>query len=583
MPLGGYVKMLGQEDLDAGAVSEDPRSFSAKPAWARACVISAGVVMNLIFGLVFFIVAFSYGVKFPRPLVGDVMPAAPAALVYASGHDDDRAYRGLRVGDRVLAIDEKPVEDFMDVAAATLLARRDQHLHFAIERPGEPATLFYEIQPRVDPTSGLLSIGIDPPTTMTIAKLAEHGRLYKAGVRPDMTITAVAGQPVQAFHEYHRALTAAAGAPVQVTFTDPETGQSVTTPLAAMPRLDGDHDTPPNLIGLLPATDVAGFATYDDPERKSPAEKAGMKIDDLIAQVGDVAWPTPRELVKQVQQLAKQKTPVRIAVWRDGKIVDVDPIETEKKLIGIQPNMALDVPVIRGTLPGSPSAALNLNGGSRITSVNGVAVSNWADIQRNLKAAAADAAGEALTVSIGYELNIAGSPKGTDDVAIDRELAQVLADAGWDGPISAYAFLLDKKLIKAAGATEAVKLGLEKTVQFVVQTYVTIHRLFYGTVKITDLRGPVGIIHIGTQIAGERWTYMVFFFGLISVNLVVINFLPIPIVDGGLMVFLIVEKIKGSPVSPKILSAVNLAGLIMLGCLFLTLTYFDVVRWAGMN
>ena len=59
------MKMLGQEDMDPTATSEDPRSFNRKPVWARACVISAGVVMNLIFGMIFLIVAFKAGVELP--------------------------------------------------------------------------------------------------------------------------------------------------------------------------------------------------------------------------------------------------------------------------------------------------------------------------------------------------------------------------------------------------------------------------------------------------------------------------------------------------------------------------------------
>src|SRR5690606_29198745 len=101
LPLGGYVKMLGQEDMDPGARSDDPRSFNAKPIWARAAVISAGVTMNLITGAIFFVIAFSAGVDFPPAVVGMIAPGSPAADTYAQGHDNDPAYQGLRPGDVV--------------------------------------------------------------------------------------------------------------------------------------------------------------------------------------------------------------------------------------------------------------------------------------------------------------------------------------------------------------------------------------------------------------------------------------------------------------------------------------------------
>lgn len=586
MPLGGYVKMLGQEDLDATAISDDPRSFNAKSARARACVISAGVAMNLVFGLMFFIIAFSYGVRFPKPLVGNVRPGSPAALAYAHGHEKNPAYRGLRVGDRVTAIDGKPVEDFMDIAASTLLARRGSRLQMTIQRPGQPGTLAYEVQPKVDPESGLLSIGIDTPVTLTIERLAERSSLYEAGVRPDMTIAAVQGQPIEAFHEYYRVVTDAAGKPLTTTFTSRQTGESVTTTLKAIPELTRDDDDRPNIIGLIPATLVYAFPGQKDPDQKTPAQEAGMAVGDLVAQAGDAVWPTPAELVEQVRAAARKKQPLTITVSRGGQIVQLGTVQPDRDgHIGIYPRLALDLSVVGQTLPGSPAAALNLTSGSRIDSVNGEPIASWADLQRLLQAAVANAtdADESVTAAIGYEVNVKGKPKGSGRVVIEQEAKEQLAAAAWDQPIPVFFLKLDRVLVKADSPMAAIDLGFEKTVQFVIQTYVTIARLFQGTVGITDLRGPVGIIHIGTKIAGERWTYMLFFFGLISVNLVVINFLPIPIVDGGLMVFLIVEKLKGSPVSPKILSAVNMAGLIMLGCLFLTLTYFDVTRWVTGN
>ncbi|HDZ69170.1 MAG TPA: RIP metalloprotease RseP, partial [Phycisphaerales bacterium] len=63
-----------------------------------------------------------------------------------------------------------------------------------------------------------------------------------------------------------------------------------------------------------------------------------------------------------------------------------------------------------------------------------------------------------------------------------------------------------------------------------------------------------------------------------SANLAVINFLPIPVVDGGVFVLLVVEKIKGGPVSIQVQEVITYAGLIFLGAVFLYFTYNDVVR-----
>ena len=79
----------------------------------------------------------------------------------------------------------------------------------------------------------------------------------------------------------------------------------------------------------------------------------------------------------------------------------------------------------------------------------------------------------------------------------------------------------------------------------------------------------------------KEFMNLLFFLGLISVNLAVINFLPIPIVDGGLMVFLLVEKLKGSPVSPWIQTAATVVGLAVIASIFLMTLYFDIGRIMG--
>ena len=121
-------------------------------------------------------------------------------------------------------------------------------------------------------------------------------------------------------------------------------------------------------------------------------------------------------------------------------------------------------------------------------------------------------------------------------------------------------------------------MGLHETKKMVLMTYLTLDRLFRGTVGVSQLRGPVGIVHIGTRIADRGMTYLVFFLAMISVNLAVINFLPIPIADGGLMVFLIYERLRGRPPSPSFQNGAMLAGLVLVGLLFAVTFYNDMLR-----
>ncbi|MEK7756770.1 MAG: site-2 protease family protein, partial [Planctomycetota bacterium] len=137
-------------------------------------------------------------------------------------------------------------------------------------------------------------------------------------------------------------------------------------------------------------------------------------------------------------------------------------------------------------------------------------------------------------------------------------------------------------LLKGENALDAVWIGMHKTYYFIRMVYRTMERMIFSrSVSVEQMSGPLGIIDIGGQIARTGLVQFLFFLAMISANLAVINFLPLPIVDGGLMVFLIIEKIKGSPVSLRIQVATQMIGLFLIIGAFLFVTYQDAVRLWG--
>ena len=571
MPLGGYVKMLGQEDMDPTARSEDPRSFNRKPVWARACIISAGVTMNLIFGVLFFVIAFMAGVRLPPAIVGGTVPGSPAANATVVGGADDEALRGLRAGDRILKFNDSAVIDFADVAVNVALARGGQPVRLTVQREGEAAPLVYEMTPvkAGGPDGKLLSIGVERPISLTLggkaADLPEP--LRSAGVTPGQRVVAVAGQPVAHFHELEAALAAAAGEPVEVTLAGPD-GATTAAKLAAVPALATSPDAPePGLLGLTPVVKVARVVPG------SPAEGAGLQSGDVFAQLGGVAAPDGPRLMSVIAEANGR--PLAVRVWRDGELVDLGTATPSGGRLGFERADYLDRPMVAQARPGSPAAALELEPGSRIVAVNGTPVASWADLQRAL-AAAANRSTDGGSVRVDFERNLPGSPRGASEISFNAEQARLLAQAKWLVPPLPLEYLAVP--VTASDPISATAMGLHKTKQFVIQTYITLARLFQRTVPFNELRGPVGIFQMGVETAKQGWTYLLFFLGLISVNLVVINFLPIPIVDGGLMVFLIIEKLRGKPVPPAVLNVANMIGLALIATVMLATLYFDVSR-----
>ena len=136
-----------------------------------------------------------------------------------------------------------------------------------------------------------------------------------------------------------------------------------------------------------------------------------------------------------------------------------------------------------------------------------------------------------------------------------------------------------EKPYKASGPVDAVIMGYKKTVMFIAQTYVTLKRLIGGLVSPKSLMGPVGILTFSYRIVAEQpLVYYVYFLGLISAVIAVFNFLPLPPLDGGLVVLLLVEKVKGSALSERSQTIIAYTGWTLIGTLILYVTFNDIVR-----
>ncbi|MCC6579366.1 MAG: site-2 protease family protein [Phycisphaeraceae bacterium] len=588
IPMGGYVKMLGQEDLDPTAQSSDPRSFNRKPAWARAIVISAGVVVNLIFGVIFFVLAFMAGVEFPPAQIGAMTPGSAAEQAVCTQHPNAPQYRGLRPGDDILTVDGNDVTDMMEVAIHTALSDPGKVIRVRVQREGEPAPLDYDALPQISELPPrLLALGIEPPMSLEVSKnLAEDdlpALLRNAGVRPGMTLSAAGDRAIRRFDQFRHAIIDAQGAPVTVTFSDASKAEKAEVAMRAEPRLVYSETEPvANLAGLTPTTRVAAV------EPKSAAAVGGIQPGDVLARVGDVLWPELEEVREVVNPDGKSEgdRPLVVDVLRGETIVHLDPITPRNGLLGIHMTRAVEHAVVATAMPGTPGDLMNLTPGSRIVLLDDHVIHDFGDLQRwlaFLSRRAVEKGLDRLDVAVTAEMNVKDKPQVERTLVLDRQTMTQLMATEWSLPSAlgregSAVFDLLRVRVAATNPITALKLGVRKTHQFMVQTYITIARLIQGSVRVEHLRGPVGIVDEGRHIAKQGWPYLMFFLGLISANLVVLNFLPIPIVDGGLMVMLIIEKLKGSPLSARIQTAATLAGLVLIGGIFLVTFYYDMLR-----
>ncbi|MBW1731757.1 MAG: RIP metalloprotease RseP [Deltaproteobacteria bacterium] len=128
------------------------------------------------------------------------------------------------------------------------------------------------------------------------------------------------------------------------------------------------------------------------------------------------------------------------------------------------------------------------------------------------------------------------------------------------------------------GPGGAIKEGFKKTWDVTKLTCLTIVKLFERVVPIKTLGGPILIGQMTGQLAKENFAYLFPFMAVISVNLGILNLLPVPILDGGLIIFLLVELILGRPISIKKRDLAQKVGLILLIMLMMVVMYNDITR-----
>ena len=172
--------------------------------------------------------------------------------------------------------------------------------------------------------------------------------------------------------------------------------------------------------------------------------------------------------------------------------------------------------------------------------------------------------------------------KETMDVVVDRDGKEVALEitpkkVEVDDQVTyQYGFSLNNTVVH--NFFVAVKYGFTKMFSLLHQMILIIGYLIIGKLSLSSLAGPVGIYTVVEQSAEAGLMSLVYLVGFLSLNVGFINLLPIPAFDGGRILFLIIEKIKGSRVNPKVENTIHAIGFIFLMILMVLITYNDIMR-----
>ena len=592
IPFGGYVKMLGQDDLDPSQLTseelaKDPRSYMAKPVSRRMAIISAGVTMNIITGVMFYAIAFGHGIETFPARVGSVLAGFPAWQAR------------LQTGDKITSIAGRTTTTFEDINRAIALTSGP------IEVTGVHADgKSFEVQLTPNLSDGRRMIGVTPPLSLKVLKTREPSEppadpgspAEKASppFEPGDRIVGLNKDSVSDFAQLQQLLVESRAKPVVFQVdreSDPAHPIEVTVPPQRFRQMGMTMD-----IGKITAI-----------VKDSPAEKNGIQEGDKIIRLNNRTVGKeidPLRLPDELAALAGQE--VTVVVQRemeraepkniDIRLVPVNkpgwvecPLRADSPMSAPAIGVAYSViPTVLQVQPGSAADKAGVKDGDRIKTAELLLPPELAKERGGKDKIEIDFTadkGSAKSATWPYVVYLTQlAPDCTVRLTFtnkERETVELIpvADAKGDWFMPGTRGLrLSQELItlKSTGIADAAVMGLTHTKNSIIDLYLTLRNLFNRNLSPENVMGPLGIISVAYGVAQQGVAQMCLFLGILSANLAVLNFLPIPVLDGGHMVFLIWEAVTRKRPSERVQIAATYFGMAFVLCLAIFVFYLDI-------
>ena len=259
---------------------------------------------------------------------------------------------------------------------------------------------------------------------------------------------------------------------------------------------------------------------------------------------------------------------VPISAWLKG--------EGEPDIFGSLGLMPSILPVVGRVVEGSQAERAGLESGDWIVAVDGEPVIYWSDWVELIE----QAPNKTLVLTLiraGTEYQLRATPDvRTVELVNDSEdssgsVPSTQIEQGFLG-VGPVVIEVEYPLV------EALQMGVDETLSKTSLTFSMITKMFSGDVSAKTLVGPVGIAKIAGQSAKSGWRTFFGIMALMSISLAVLNLLPVPMLDGGHVVFILAEIIMGKPVSEGIQSAALQGGLVLVAMMFIFVTFNDLSR-----
>ncbi len=314
---------------------------------------------------------------------------------------------------------------------------------------------------------------------------------------------------------------------------------------------------------------------------QTPAARAGLQAGDEILAVGGRPTPTWQDVTLDLLDEALAHGTVRLDVRRADTgprtvtldVRDGQPLLGDEDLmerLGLKPWRPRLEPVIGKLVEGGPAERSGLRPGDRVVAVEGEPLETWEQWVEWVRAHP----GQRLPVTVERD--------GTRRTIV-LDIGEAEEEGRTIGRIGAYP-RIDEEALAAMrvtvryGPLEALYRGAVKTWDVTVLTFKVLWKLVTGQASLKNISGPVTIAEYAGVSAAIGVSAFLGALGLLSVSIGILNLLPIPVLDGGHLLFYVVEVVKGSPVSEATLAIAQRVGFALLGALMVLALYNDLIR-----
>jgi regulator of sigma E protease len=312
----------------------------------------------------------------------------------------------------------------------------------------------------------------------------------------------------------------------------------------------------------------------------------GRKIGEteyLISAIplGGYVKPLGEEAGEEIAEEDKGRAFNYQPVWKRAAIVIAGPLfNLVLAFLIFSSFLALKYPVaipeldsitttIENVMEDSPAAAAGLQKNDTILSINGTSVADW----NEMAGIFSENPGKELTLQVKRQDTVI-------ELAVTPSPTTVRDDKGEELTVGRIGISkkLDAKVIESSSILEAPFRGIEAVYGWCVLTLEVVVKLFTGGVSAKQIGGPILIVDAAAKAASVgAFTYFNFI-AIISINLAILNLLPVPVLDGGHILFFFIEALRGKPLSEKIMGAANKVGMALLLLLITFVFYNDIVR-----